>query len=125
MLHPPGGSPLSSPQSSLPGMAQNKVGTCYRGSPPARVESAGVPSRIPGPKYKLVRCLGSQPCWVEKAVLFRTSQRVIEQADVCQDGAQAIVSMRQIVLQEQSALEIGNRLQMLEVLRWSPEQKSP
>ena len=38
--------------------------------------------------------------------------------------AQTVIGMRQIVLQSQGALEIGNRLQMLEVLRRSPEQKS-
>jgi len=48
---------------------------------------------------------------------------VIEQTDVSQDGAQAIVSMRQVVLQGQSAFEICNRLQMLKIFRGSPKQK--
>src|SRR6202034_224304 len=54
---------------------------------------------------------------------FEHRTRVIEQSDMCQDAAQAVVGMRQIVLQSQSPLEIGNRLQMLEVFRRSPEQK--
>src|SRR5579871_622081 len=31
--------------------------------------------------------------------------------------------MRQVVLQGQGALEIGKRLQMLKILRWTPEQE--
>src|SRR5580704_7889812 len=55
---------------------------------------------------------------------FKHRARMIEQSDMCEDAAETVVGMRQIVLQGQSPLEIGNRLQMLEVLRRSPEQKS-
>src|SRR5262249_22820215 len=49
---------------------------------------------------------------------------MIKQPDVCQDCAKAIVSMRQVVLQSQSALEVCNRLQMLKILRRPPKEKS-
>src|SRR5882757_2392161 len=48
---------------------------------------------------------------------------VIEQPDMCQDSAEAIVSMRQIALQREGALELRNRFQMLEILRRSPQQE--
>ena len=41
-----------------------------------------------------------------------------------QDGAETVVGMRQIVLQGEGALEFGNRFQVLEVFRRSPQQKS-
>src|SRR5437016_799275 len=50
---------------------------------------------------------------------------VIEESDMRQDSAEAVVSMRQIVLQGDGTLEFCNRFQMLKVFRWSPEQKSP
>ncbi len=61
---------------------------------------------------------------MERPSSFVHFASVIEQPDMCQDGAQTVVSMRQIVLQRERAFEVGNRFHMLEVFRWSPEQKS-
>jgi hypothetical protein len=48
---------------------------------------------------------------------------MIEQPNVCEDGAEMVVRVRQIVLQAESTLECCDRLQVLEVSRMSPQQK--
>ncbi len=45
---------------------------------------------------------------------------VVEQADVCQDAAQAVIGLREAVLQRQGALEFRNGFQMLKVFRRAP-----
>jgi hypothetical protein len=45
---------------------------------------------------------------------------VIQKTDVRQDGAQAVVRMRQIVLHGESAFEFGNCFKVLEIFRRPP-----
>src|SRR5262249_6617594 len=49
----------------------------------------------------------------------------VEKADVREDRAQTVVGLGLIVLKGERLLEFGNGLKVLEVVRWSPEEKRP
>jgi hypothetical protein len=62
---------------------------------------------------------------MERAPSFIHFTGVIEQTDVRQNRSQAVVGLRQIALQGESTPQFGNRFQVLEIFRGSPQQKGP
>ena len=60
---------------------------------------------------------------IERRTPFESGARVLKQTNMCQNRSQTAVGMRQILLKGECTLQFCNRFDMLEVFRWSPEQK--
>src|SRR5262249_34882238 len=60
---------------------------------------------------------------MEGARAFVHFAGAIEQSDMSEDRTEAVVGVRKILLQGYSAAQLRDGFEMLEISRWSPEQK--